>query len=255
MFELTSLASGSKGNCTLIENDTSAYIIDCGLSFKKLCEKMKALGKDLGKLKGIFVTHEHADHASGVRICADKLDIAVYANHDTALMLKQKNRMGKKCVIFENGQEIFLDGMCFQPFSVPHDAVNTVAYKVECEGRKISVLTDLGSVTELVVNQVQGSEVLILECNYDQDMLMNCGRPWRTIQRIMSRHGHLSNEQAMELLERLMHPGLKDLYIGHISEDTNDYALVYDVVTKTLDKLGRNDIKPQILRRHGLLEA
>ena len=255
MFSITPLASGSKGNCTLIENDQAAYLIDCGISFKKLGEKFKSLGKNISKLKGIFITHEHTDHSSGVRVCADKLGLAVYANHETTLMLRQKNRLGERVVVFENGQEIFLDGMVFKPFSVPHDAVNTVAYTVECDGRKISVLTDLGSATELVIDQVRNSHSLILECNYDQQMIMTCGRPWRTIQRIMSRHGHLSNDQAMELLERLIHPELEELFIGHISEDTNDYALVYDKVKAKLRDLGRDDLDPQILKRHALLEA
>ena len=170
-------------------------------------------------------------------------------------MLRQKNRMGERAVVFENGQEIFLDGMIFKPFSIPHDAVNTVAYTVECEGRKISILTDLGSVTELVIDQVKNSHSLIIEFNYDQQMIMNCGRPWRTIQRIMSRHGHLSNDQAIELLEKLLHPNLEELFIGHISEDTNDYDLVYQKIKTKLIALGREDLEPQILRRHALLEV
>ena len=246
MLDITPLASGSKGNCTLVESAQGSYLIDCGVSFKALASKMSDLGKDIGKVRGIFITHEHTDHCSGARVVSNKLDLPIFANHDTAMIMKSKNRCSEKLRLFENGQTLFLDDIAFTPFSVPHDAVNTVAYTMESQGVKASVVTDLGSVTELVLRMAQNSHKLILEFNYDQQKLMDCGRPWRTIQRIMSRHGHLSNEQALEVLERLNHPDLQELYIGHISEDTNDYALVYDLVHKKLEQLGRADLQATI---------
>lgn len=255
MLKVTPLASGSKGNCTWIENDEAAFVIDCGLSCKALLKRVEEEGLNIAKLRGVLVTHEHTDHSSGLRVTSNKLDIPVYCNANTAAVLRQKNRLGEKTVIFENGNAFFLYGIEFLPFTIPHDAVDTVAYTMLYQGYKVAIATDFGFPSELVKEQLKGCDTLVLECNYDQATLMATGRPWRLIQRIMSRHGHLSNEQSMELLSDIHHEGLKELYIGHISEEANDYNLVEVTVNKTLQKLGRTDLQPQILRRYGLAMA
>lgn len=255
MLKVTPLASGSKGNCTWIENDQAAYVVDCGLSCKALLKRTEDAGLNIAKLQGILVTHEHTDHSSGLRVTSNKLDIPVYCNANTAGVLRQKNRLGEKTVIFENGSTFFLNGIEITPFTIPHDAVDTVAYTLSYNNYKVAIATDFGFPSELMKAQLKACDSLVLECNYDQATLMATGRPWRLIQRIMSRHGHLSNEQSMDLLSHIMHDGLKELFIGHISEEANNYDLVQATVDKTLATLGRSDLKAQVLRRFGLALA
>ncbi|MCM8531694.1 MAG: MBL fold metallo-hydrolase [Lentisphaeraceae bacterium] len=239
MIGLASLSSGSKGNCTVVRNGEDLILIDCGLSFKKLREKLKEHDLHEEMIKAIFVTHEHTDHVSGLRVTSDKMDIPVFCNQNTGAFLKRKERAPQNLNYFENGSSIGHSTFVVEPFSVPHDGVDTVAYNVYVNDIKISVATDFGFASQAVKQNLKGCDLLLLESNHDVKMLQECDkRPWKIKQRILSRHGHFSNETCHEILSDVLHKDLKHLILGHVSQDTNDYLLVHDLAQKHLELSG-----------------
>lgn len=239
MVGLISLSSGSQGNAVLIKNNDEAILIDCGLSCKKLREKLNEAEIDESMLSAIFVTHEHSDHVSGLRVTADKLGIPAYSNQNTGAFLTRKNRAPKELIHFENGHPISHGSFVVEPFSVPHDGVDTVAFSVSCSSKKITVATDFGYASQMVKQRIKESDILFIEANHDVKMLQECDkRPWKIKQRILSRHGHLSNDACFELLSEGLHKDLTQLVLGHVSKDTNDYSLVSDLTSKYLSESG-----------------
>ena len=238
MLGICSLASGSKGNATLIQSDNQAVLIDCGISCKKLMGKFDELEFDPQKLNAIFVTHEHGDHISGIRVTAKKLGIPVYANVMTNQILKSKNKAAEQMTVFDNGAMIPVGDLVVEPFSVPHDGVDTVAYIVYKDDKKVAVATDFGFPSQTVKQKLQNCDAMILESNYDQQMLMESDRPWSLKQRIMGRHGHLSNEQCLEMMDSVVHSKMKHLVLGHVSMHANDYGLVHELAQEKMRQMG-----------------
>ena len=253
MVGLISLSSGSQGNAVLIKNNDEAILIDCGLSCKKLREKLAEAEVDESMLSAIFVTHEHSDHVSGLRVTADKLGIPAYSNQNTGAFLSRKNRAPKELIFFENGHSINHGSFLVEPFSVPHDGVDTVAFTVNCGSKRITVATDFGYPSQLVRQKIKESDILFLEANHDVKMLQECDkRPWKVKQRILSRHGHLSNESCFDLLSDALHQDLKQLVLGHVSQDTNDYALVEDLTAKYLEESGYSGLPFFVAKQEGI---
>lgn len=239
MFRLTSLASGSSGNATLIESEQSAVLLDCGISRKKLLQRLEEREIDFEKIEAVVVTHEHGDHISGLRPVCSKVKLPVYCNANTGAILARRKKLELNYHLFDNGSRFSVGDIEIEGFSVPHDGVDTCAYSFYHGQGNITVVTDLGSLTPLVKARAAAADVLFLEANHDLDQLMNCGRPWRTIQRIMGPHGHLNNEQAAELLRETLPLGrLKNLMLGHVSRDANDYGQVKDLMQQLLDEAG-----------------
>ena len=250
MLGITSLASGSAGNATLIEAENEAVLIDCGLSFKKLKEKLAEISFDLDKLKAIFVTHEHGDHIAGIKTAGNSLKIPVYANLMTSDIIRSKNKAPDKFTIFENGCQIPVGTMIVESFSVPHDGVDSVAYCIYNGDKKIAVATDFGFPSQAIKMKLKDCDALVLEANYDEEMIRNVNRPWRTIQRIMGRHGHLSNEQSMEILESVAQSEkLHTVIMGHVSRDSNTYEIVEETSINTLNSINRGDITLKVARQ------
>ena len=243
MIGMASLSSGSKGNCTIIRHNDELILIDCGLSFKRLRERLSDLDLHEEMIKAVFVTHEHVDHVSGLRVTANKLNVPVYTNQNTGMFLKRKDRAPEDISFFENGSKVNVNGFLVEPFSVPHDGVDTVAYNVFINNIKISVATDFGFSSQSVKQHLKDCDLLLLESNHDVKMLKECTkRPWKIKQRILSKHGHLSNEMCHDILADVLHPGLKQLILGHVSQDTNDYLLVKDLAQKHLELCGYQNL-------------
>jgi phosphoribosyl 1,2-cyclic phosphodiesterase len=255
MIGMASLSSGSKGNCTILRNGDEIILIDCGISFKRLKEKLHELELSEEMVTGIFITHEHADHISGVKAVSNKLNLPVYCNQNTGSFLRHKGREPENMLFFENGSKISHKSFMVEPFSIPHDGVDTVAYNVFINNMKISVATDFGFPSQAVKQNLMNADIILLESNYDVKMLQNCDkRPWRIKQRILSRHGHLSNESCLEILGDVLHANLKQLILGHVSQDTNDYALVEDLTKKYLSEHGYGNL-PMIVARQEVSTA
>jgi len=236
---ITILGSGSGGNCAYIETREVRLLIDAGFSARQIRQRLMGIGRAPENLTAILVTHEHGDHVQGLPLIAQKLGIPVYANRLTfdALQFQQDIRFAGH--VFETGASFEIGDVQVDTFSVPHDAQDPVGFLLHTEAGNIGFLTDLGHATRLVVERVRCANVLMLEANHDVKLLQeDMKRPWSTKQRILSRHGHLSNEAAADTIEQIVTTGLRHLYLGHLSRDCNRPELARDTVGRRLERMG-----------------
>jgi phosphoribosyl 1,2-cyclic phosphodiesterase len=219
-------------------------LVDAGISARRIRQHLNELGLDLEDLDGICITHEHGDHIKALPQLGRKYGIPVYANADTASYIAGKPKYdGLTWKIFTTGHDFSIGPIQFHPFTIPHDAMDPVGYVVEHEGFRIGFATDIGLATRLVKGHLTGCHVLLLETNHDRLLLEDAQRPWSTKQRIAGRQGHLSNEEACDLLRAVIGPELQQIYLGHISQDCNQPELAESTVRMTLKELSREDVK------------
>ncbi len=222
-MDLHILASGSSGNCICIDYDDNLVIIDAGISYTKL---NKSLSQKDYKSINLFVTHEHHDHISGLLPIYNKLQPNVYASGKTADILYGKGINSEKLFILEQDTTYDMGTFAVAPFLVEHDAVEPFAYKFDIGGNVVSVVTDIGIATDYVYKSLEGTDIIVLESNYEDELLKASFYPEYTKRRIASRTGHLSNKDAMQLAASLSANGLKKCFLAHISENCNDYDLL-----------------------------
>jgi len=253
---IQALASGSKGNSYLVGSDRTAFLVDQGLSALQLTRRLQDAGMSPGELQAIFVTHEHGDHIRGIRVLAARHDIPVYASQPLMSVLKEKGALEgvKRLRVFEKGDTVQMGDLELQPFSVSHDAVDPVNYLVRHGDLQASIVTDLGFVSHLVREKVRACRWLYLESNHDLKMLRQGPYPLDLQRRIRGRQGHLSNEQALDLLEELL-PGemLQGVSFIHLSEENNDPSLLRDELQSRLETMGKN-INFEICTQHSIAE-
>jgi len=195
-------------------------LVDVGLSGREIRRRLKTIGVHGENLDAIVVSHEHSDHTRGLRVLSNEFNLPVYINYDTLSSVHGKEIKGK-IREFESGNPFAIGGLSFQPFSVPHDAVDPVGYTIKYRDLKIGIATDLGFATKLVIERLKDCDLLILESNHDEEMLKSGPYPWVLKQRVMSRQGHLSNNQAGTLIKEVYHEGLKHIILFHLSETNN----------------------------------
>lgn len=234
-LHITSLNSGSNGNCYYVGNNTESVLIDVGISCREVEKRMKRLELDIQKVKAIFISHEHSDHIRGVVVLARKFQIPVYITEAT---LKRSVISLEKDLIesFNAHIPINIGGLSVIPFPKFHDASDPYSFVVEGNGVKVGVLTDIGVVCEHVTNYFKQCHAAFLEANYDIDMLTNGRYPYYLKQRITSGKGHLSNIQALELFTKHKHKNLSHLFLSHLSKENNTPELVQDLFTKHAKK-------------------
>jgi phosphoribosyl 1,2-cyclic phosphodiesterase len=195
-------------------------MIDAGLSLRETVLRMDACGIDPAGVHAVLVTHEHIDHIRSAGSFSRKFRVPVYASH--LLRKKAEKYLHKATVVeFETGSLLQFRDISVDPFPITHDACDPVGYVLESREGKCGSVTDLGTVTRLVTEKLRGCRALNLESNHDVEMLMEGPYPWDLKQRIKSRHGHLSNEESLELLHDLAHEGLEALVMAHLSEVNN----------------------------------
>lgn len=235
MFELITLASGSEGNATLVRNETATFLIDAGLSARQLEARLLATGTAAERLSGILLTHEHSDHSSALKVLLTRHQhLPLFCNPLTAQALQEAGLVHEKWQLFETGSEFSLGSFAIRAFSVPHDAADPVGFRISSNGSCLGVLTDLGYATRLVFEMLRGIRVLLIETNHDEDLLQkDARRPWSVKQRILSRHGHLSNSAAARVLSELEAP-LEQIILGHLSRDCNSPQLALDSAMRAL---------------------
>ena len=214
------LASGSRGNSTLIEVDGCRILIDAGLSGKETERRLSTLSLAGEDLDAILVTHEHHDHVGGIGPLARRYNLPVHIDRQTHAALPKLGKI-EQLNHFTAGETFSCRNISVSSFSTTHDAVNPVGFTIESSEGKIGFATDLGLPTRLVAEQLKDCRVLILEANHDIDMLQNSSYPWELKQRIRSRHGHLSNNESCQLLEDIGWPGLEAVFLAHLSEENN----------------------------------
>ncbi len=240
MFHLTILGSGSAGNCALVETPNSRILIDGGLSCLQIRQRLALCGVNPLELDGILLTHEHGDHAGGLDVWCRQFQTPVYANALTAEALKRQSpKVAKDWRIFVTGSDFEIKDIAIQTFSVPHDAMDPVGFVLHHGAAALGFLTDLGFATKLACERVRQAQTLVIEANHDEHLLQNdTKRPWSTKQRIMSRHGHLSNDAAGSVVAGMVGGNLKRTILGHLSRDCNSPELAAAAVRKSVESAG-----------------
>ncbi|MGQ9634974.1 MAG: MBL fold metallo-hydrolase [Bryobacteraceae bacterium] len=231
------LASGSSGNATLVAAGRTRILVDAGLSLKELTRRLTAIGEDPGKLDAVLVSHEHSDHVSGLRVLVSRHAVPVFLTHKTAPVIDW-GEVKPAVEIFQAGARFSIGDIEVSSFTVPHDAVDPVAFAFRAEGVRIGLVTDLGYLPESVKYQMQGADFLILESNHDLEMLKVGPYPWAVKQRVMSRNGHLSNDVVSEFIRQELDSCTATLVLGHISENNNHPELVRLAALKALASRG-----------------
>ncbi len=234
MIELCALASGSNGNCYYIGTENEAILVDVGVSRKQVMLRMEERGLDPKKIKGIFISHEHADHTRGIKVLAKSLKVPVYMTKGTFENTWNPNRPGLYG-IFEAGQSFIFGEFVIHPFLKKHDAANPCSFRVDVQGKSIGVMTDIGEVCENVSYHFSQCDAVFLESNYDDKMLREGNYPYSLKQRVLSNVGHLSNDQALELVEKHAGQSLTHLLLSHLSGENNTSEIVYNTF-KHLEK-------------------
>ncbi|HUA67569.1 MAG TPA: MBL fold metallo-hydrolase [Candidatus Saccharimonadales bacterium] len=263
--KFTILGSGSAGNCAYLETDESRVLVDVGFSPRQIRQRLAGIGRAPENLSAILVTHEHSDHICGLLGLADKFQIPVFCNRDTQeatiWAFKTKWSSQKKPALngldggdlkskinwrlFSTGDRFELDDLLVETFSVPHDAQDPVGFLLRTASANIGFVTDLGHMTKLVIERVRAANVLALESNHDVKMLQNSRRSWSLKQRILGRHGHLSNEAAAEAVAQMMSADLRHLYLAHLSRECNKPELAHYVMAEQLHHIGASHVKLQ----------
>lgn len=250
---VTVLGSGSSGNAIAIHTATDGLLIDAGFSARELRRRMREAEVDESLIRAIVVSHEHTDHMFGLRVCAKQLGVPIYANRMTADAIRQREKDLGQVHVFASGSPFKVGDCQLEPFSIPHDANDPVGFIVRWQDRKIGIATDLGHASHLVCYQLKSCDLLVVESNHDVQMLSRSERPWSLKQRILSRHGHLSNKASMELLERVLDERTKYLVLAHASRECNKYELVEENIRGCLAELGRDDIAAFVARQDSWL--
>ena len=242
MFSLTLLGSGSAGNCAVVRTGACNLLIDGGLSARQMVLRLAAAGIDPSQLDGVLLTHEHSDHAGGLRVFCKKNDLAIYCNALTAEAVRGGGLDGRAdWRIFTTGSDFSVKDIAIQTFAVPHDAADPVGFVLHHGGSSLGFCTDLGFATKLVSERIRQVGSLVIEANHDEKMLQNDPhRTWAIKQRIMSRHGHLSNTAAAELLTGLLGNGLRRTILCHLSRDCNSPEVAIGTVRARLGEAGEH---------------
>ncbi len=214
------LGSGSKGNCTLLATEKTRLLIDAGLNRKETYARLAAVGERADGFDALVISHEHTDHVSGLRLLAVDLKAPVYISPATRKALLSDPKL-RACELFSPGRKFTVGDVEITPFSIPHDAVDPVAFTFQTQGLKIGLVTDLGYIPEVVKQHVRGCHCLVFESNHDLEMLKVGPYPWYVKQRVMSRQGHLSNHATAGFLAEDYDGVAQVLVLAHLSETNN----------------------------------
>jgi phosphoribosyl 1,2-cyclic phosphodiesterase len=222
---ITSLNSGSNGNCYYVGNGNEAILVDAGISCREIEKRMRRLNLSMQKVKAIFVSHEHSDHIKGIPVLSKKYHLPVYI---TAATLKRGGIFPEASLIinFKPDEPIALGDLQIIAFSKPHDACDPYSFTVSCDDIKVGVFTDIGAPCENLVYHFQKCHAAFLEANYDEEMLEKGNYPYHLKKRISGGNGHLSNKQALELFKIHRPSIMSHLFLSHLSKNNNRPELV-----------------------------
>lgn len=240
-MKICSLASSSKGNCTIVYNDNEILIVDLGIVYKELVEKLELLKLDVNNVTGVIITHEHSDHTKGVQTFFRATGKPIYCHYNSADGILKKNKIPMSALIRFDG-EFRVGAFDVYPFEVSHD-VFCVGYNIFENDNKISIVTDLGYTTNAVVEKLYDSRLVILEANHDEKMLATGPYPAVLKSRILSKKGHLSNVCSARVVAELAQHNVRQILFAHLSEENNTPELCYNTICEYLESVG---ITPQV---------
>ncbi len=241
MFKFCNLYSGSSGNCSFVGTDNINILIDCGESQKKILTALESIGTNINQINAIVVTHEHSDHVKTLGAISKKYNIPVYANEKTfnnmpeqTELIKEENRK-----IFNTDDHFEIGDLQIHPFHIPHDAAEPCGYNIYNENNKISIATDIGHMDNSILKKLEESKFLLLESNYEPEILKYAKYPYYLKRRISGPNGHLSNQEASDTIIKLLSTGVNNIMLGHLSKETNFPELAYKTV---MDEIINNKI-------------
>lgn len=233
-MRLASIASGSSGNCICVGNGETRFLVDAGISCKRIVEGLKEIGVEPSGLSGIMITHEHIDHIQGLGVLLRKYRLPVFATAKTIDQILATSSLGKMdrnlFEIILPDHAIELGGMRIEASSVLHDAADPVCYTFTDSSAKVGIATDLGTFDDYLVEKMRGCRSLLVEANHDLHMLMAGPYPYPLKRRIMGNLGHMSNERAGQFLSKVIDEGTRQVFLGHLSKENNYAELAYETV-------------------------
>lgn len=240
-MRFTVLGSGSTGNAVLISTERTNVLIDAGLSAKEILRRLAIVGVDPSDLDAVLITHEHSDHAGGLRVLMRSIKCPVYISGETENAfystrkgvqngesegIKRRNALADRTVPIESSREFTIGDIDFEPFSVPHDAVDNFGFVARKNGVRVATLMDFGHITPLIDQKLKACDAIVIESNHSRDMLRACSvYSWDLKQRIASRTGHLSNEDLADWLQNSFDGAARHIVLAHLSQRANDTAL------------------------------
>lgn len=219
------LGSGSKGNAAVIRVGKKYFLLDAGLSYRRISQALKDLQIATEFFEGIFLSHAHGDHIQGLPTLLKHLPLPVYCTPGTYNELNKIEGGPRSIIPLRPGTEMEVGGLRVWPFAVPHDAPDTIGFRFETEGKTLAVATDMGHVTPEALEHLTNADILCLESNYDEEMLLNCRYPGWLKTRIKGPLGHLSNTGTRGILSR-QRRHLAHLMLVHLSQESNTHDLV-----------------------------
>src|ERR1700716_834153 len=235
-MKISVLGSGSTGNSVLLVANGTRVLVDAGLSARETARRMSMLGEDPNSLDGILITHEHGDHAGGLRVLMKDLDCPIFMSAKTrdAYVCERRqvandeprrrsDALSDRMVEIDSGQGFRIGEIDFHPFTVPHDAVDNFGFTATHDGVKIATLMDFGHITTLITERLRGCAAIVIESNHSRDMLKACDAyPWELKQRILSNLGHISNEDIAEWLTDGFDGAARHIVLAHLSQRANN---------------------------------
>ena len=248
------LFSGSSGNSIYISCGRTRILVDAGVSAARVEANLREIGVDIREIDAVLITHEHVDHVRGLGVLCRKYGLPVYANEGTwdGILLRDSS-IPLRCVhTFYTGEDFYIGDVNVSPFATPHDAKESVGFAFECKGLRCAVATDLGHISDSWLQPIMGCQAIVLEANHDVEMVNRGPYPSHLKRRILSRNGHLNNEDCAKVLEQLARNGTQCVFLAHLSQDNNLPELAYDTVCARLNEAGfeiGEDIRVTVARR------
>ncbi len=234
-----SFASGSGGNCYLVKSRETAILVDAGISTKRIHNAIEEIGLIRSEISGVFVTHEHSDHIKGINILTKKNpDWKVFASKGTGECLRDRVFHENQLCCFDAGDTLLIGDMFIKSFSISHDATDPVCYSIKSGESKLTILTDTGFVTKEAQQEMNESDIIVLEANHEINMLKAGPYPYSLKRRILGEYGHLSNEVAGESLAEVMKADsrFRKVFLAHLSKENNFPGLARQTVANILEE-------------------
>ena len=241
-IKFISLASGSSGNCYFIGTDAYGILVDAGIGIRTIKKHLKDLGIGLDRIRAVLITHDHADHIKAVGHLGEKFGIPIYSTPEIHIGINKSycvtEKLSTSVRYLSKGTQIQIEDFRITAFEVPHDGTDNVGYCIEVDGKTFSFLTDLGHITSTAAEYICKANYLILEANYDEEMLKMGSYPQYLKERIAGSNGHMSNRETAEFLAENINEGLKYIWLCHLSKDNNHPELAYKTVELLLRSKG-----------------